>query len=324
MKTNTNTRIGKQNKVYFATSAVEFKARFFDEKIVPLKTGETIQPNSQDRYLGIVPESTSQTWITADAVVKNNIKEDDKIREYIIKTTKNTKIINNKEFVAFSSKIYKEVLSLYKEFFRIPKKEEIPKEYKKVKNVEKFILSSLFRNYCQNLLDSYVESYYIKKMPQDFTLNPTQQSIVEDLNIFAEDIKNNILFLINLEIGTRAGKTLGILTWAYSQNLVPIWAAKELTANNSAEKDHRRFFPNDEFQQISLHSNNKDKLSIKTNKKCVLVIDEADSASHTPKSIKKLLSIIKNHNNVVGVITMSATRSHRGAKILNKIEKYFA
>ena len=157
----------------------------------------------------------------------------------------------------------------------------------------------------------------LKKKPvsKKLTLRIKQKFLIDKIQE-----KWNNTNLINVEAATRIGKTISLLQFAYNNNLTPVWVGKELTATSSGEKDHLDFFKDKPFSTVSLHKDFKEFDKLKNFKDILLIVDESDSQSHTNNSIEKIKIIYQNYD-VKGIITMSATRSHRGLKILNRIKK---
>lgn len=137
----------------------------------------------------------------------------------------------------------------------------------------------------------------------------------------------------NVHASVRIGKNVATLTVCEATKYVPIYIGKNLTSQSSVEIDNQDFQIVDDIETISIHGmeSNSPKvkkyiakiISISTNKKVALFIDEADDQSHTEismKILKEIYDTLKGLGYDVKVTTLSGTRPERGEKILNFIK----
>lgn len=139
---------------------------------------------------------------------------------------------------------------------------------------------------------------------------------------------------INAGLCVRLGKTIISLKTAARNNFMPVYIGKNLTSQTSSKIDNDTFGIVPNLLTVSIHGEHGgekvkeiiDQIEAKNKKNLpiLFVIDEVDDASHTKNSISTIKPIVehfKSNGNLGCVITMSGTRIHRGAKVLNEISE---
>ena len=196
---------------------------------------------------------------------------------------------------------------------------------KKLENVFKL---NLFKDLIQNIMENFKEIYMVDKPLRIFSIQNKQKTMYNFLDTY---LKSGSPFYLNVDAATRIGKTLITLTAMKDNNVTPIWIGKNLTSHSSAIKDHKDFYlgeMNLGIFSLNINTNIKTKFEvmIKDNDiigDVVLIIDEVDDKTHTlPSSegLKIVIDSIKNSAlNFRGMITMSATRAHRGIKLIRNV-----
>ena len=301
----------RERRIYFATFYNDFEIVYENGKIyVSVKIGETTKTFNERYNIRQSSRGSGMYAFFESNLYQETLKFDDRIREvairngYVVtpnKLTNSTREWVNHEFV------YLDVTKYAKRF---------PKCFKKG-NKKQLFKSGLIKRICENMFYRILKKYNNNKGAK-LELRESQKLLLDDLNQ-----KHKEGDLINIEAATRIGKTVTVLKFNYDNGYFPCWLGKEHTALASAIKDHNTFeeFKHKDFDALSLQQDTEKLIEKLKNKKNIcLVIDEADSQSHTEKSIEKIIEICKNVD-VQCVITMSATRSYRGEKILKSIVK---
>lgn len=158
-------------------------------------------------------------------------------------------------------------------------------------------------------------------------LRPAQRYVIDK---FQKLIDSNCKY-INAGLCVRLGKTIISLEIAARNNFMPVYIGKNLTSQTSSKIDNDTFGIVPNLLTVSIHGGEKvkkiiDQIEAKNEKNLpiLFVIDEVDDASHTKNSISTIKPIVehfKSNGNLGCFITMSGTRIHRGAKVLNQISE---
>jgi hypothetical protein len=197
--------------------------------------------------------------------------------------------------------------------------------YKAGKNERIFITERFFDN--PDLLSAIGEQIgrdkmavvkQLKKVPYTpFTLRTHQLDLVDSMIASKLDY-------FTLGLAPRFGKTITVLDYCKQLNnnkIVLVPASKSLASNSSFSEDYKEgsYDRNFKLLECSLFKDEEiavDELAKTVSKKTplILVIDEADHASHTKNSVQKLKTIFNNFN-VIKVIAMSGTAVYKADKI---------
>jgi len=178
-----------------------------------------------------------------------------------------------------------------------------------------------------NQIKDELKKFMGRPVYNPLVLRPAQRYVIDEIQKL---IDRNCKY-INAGLCVRLGKTVISLETAARNNFMPVYIGKNLTSQTSSKIDNDTFGIVPNLLTVSIHGGEKvkkiiDQIEAKNEKNLpiLFVIDEVDDASHTKNSISTIKPIVehfKSNGNLGCVITMSGTRIHRGAKVLNQISE---
>lgn len=178
-----------------------------------------------------------------------------------------------------------------------------------------------------NQIKDELKKFMGRPVYNPLVLRPAQIYVIDEIQKL---IDLNCKY-INAGLCVRLGKTIVSLEIAARNNFMPVYIGKNLTSQTSSKIDNDTFGIVPNLLTVSIHGGEKvkkiiDQIEAKNEKNLpiLFVIDEVDDASHTKNSISTIKPIVehfKSNGNLGCVITMSGTRIHRGAKVLNQISE---